>query len=211
MFKQFVAAYPTRTFNKGESILLKGDLPKTVYLIEQGMVKTYTISGSGEERLVLIYGKNEDFPIGYAFGLTDAAHYFYDAYTKCTLRLIPRDAYLKYLHANPEAMYKRHVRVIALLLTTLSRIDALEQSNAGDKVARTLLSMAEQLGVMLRPTSSHLRINVTQQEIADSLGITRETASIALKKLELKKLISYSRKNYTLYVNRLRRYLDDEE
>lgn len=210
-FRQFVSQYPSKTFDKNQVILLQGDTPEGVYFIEQGIVKTYTITGSGEERLVLFSTKNEDFPIGYAFGLSEYAKYFYEAFTKCVVRVIPREKYIHYLHANPEYMYKRQVRVVTLLLTTLARIDALEQSRAGDKVARTLLYMADQFGVMLRPYHTHLKIAVTQQQIADSLGITRETTSLALKKLEVQKLISHSRKSYVLYMNRLRRYLDENK
>jgi CRP-like cAMP-binding protein len=210
-FRQFALQYPSKTYEKGQVILLQGDTPKAVYLIEQGVVKTYTITSEGEERLVLFSSKDEDFPIGYAFGLTEEAHYFYEAFTRCSLRLIPREDYVRYLHANPDDMYKRHARMIMLLLTTLARIDALEQSKAGDKVARTLLYMADRFGVTLQPYHTRLKISVTQQQIADSLGITRETTSIALKKLEVKKLISHSRKSYVLYMNRLRDYLDDQK
>lgn len=210
-FRQFTSSYPLKIFDKGQVILLQGDVPKMVHLIEQGIVKTYTINANGEERLVLFSSEGEDFPIGYAFGLTEKSHYFYEAFTKCSVRLIPRDAFAQYLHANPESMYKRHARMVTLLLTTLARIDALEQSRAGDKVARTLLYMADQFGVILRPYHARLKIAVTQQQIADSLGITRETTSIALKKLEVKKLITHSRKSYVLYMNRLRAYLGDDK
>lgn len=210
-FRQFALQYPSKIYEKGQVVLLQGDIPKGVFLIEQGVVKTYTITGGGEERLVLFSSKDEDFPIGYAFGLTEETHYFYEAFTKCSLRLIPREDYARYLHANPEYMYKRHARMITLLLTTLARIDALEQSKAGDKVARTLLYMADKFGVILRPYHTRLKISVTQQQIADSLGITRETTSIALKKLEVQKLISHSRKSYILYMNRLQEYLDNEK
>lgn len=210
-FRQFTASYPLKTFDKGQVILLQGDDPKLVHLIEQGIMKTYTINANGEERLVLFSRVGEDFPIGYAFGLSEKANYFYEAFTDCTIRVIPRDDFIPYLHANPETMFKRHAQTVALLLTTLERIDALEQSRAGDKVARTLLYMANQFGVILQPYRARLKIAVTQQQIADSLGITRETASIALKKLELKKLITHSRKSYVLYMNRLRDYLGDDK
>lgn len=210
-FTQFIADYPQKTFEKGAIIMLKDDNPRAVYFIEQGTVKTYTITKSGEERLVFFCTKEEDFPVGYAFGLCETAQYFYEAFTKCAVRLIPREDYVRFLHVSPEDLYKRHVRMVMLLLTTFVRIDALEQSKAGDKVARTLLYMADQFGVVLRPYHTQFRIAVTQQQIADSLGISRETTSIALKKLEVKKLISHSRKSYVLYMNRLHDYLDDEK
>lgn len=209
-FRQFLSNYPCQTYKKGETILLKGDEPKHLYIIESGLVKTYTITAKGDERLVSIERKGEDFPIGFAYDLIEKSQYFYEAFTRCTVRIVPREQYLAHLHANPESMYKRQVRMTMLLLSTLSRVHALEQPTAGDKIAYTLLYMADQLGVILRPYSTRLKISVTQQEIADSLGLTRETASIELRKLEMMKLIAHSRKNYVLYMERLQKYLEDK-
>lgn len=208
-FKQFLLQYPCQAYKKGETILLRGDKPKHLFIIESGFVKTYTITANGDERLVSIDSKGEDFPIGYAFDLIEASQYFYEAFTRCTIRLVPREKYLEHLHANIDSMYKRQVRMTILLLSTLSRVHALEQSNASDKIAHTLLYMADQLGVILRPYNTRLKISVTQQEIADSLGLTRETANIELKKLEMMKLIAHSRKSYVLHMERLHKYLED--
>ena len=61
-------------------------------------------------------------------------------------------------------------------------------------IAFMMMYVANQFGVQLRPSESHRELAVTQQEIADSLGLTRETTSAELKKLELKRVISHSRK-----------------
>lgn len=209
-FRQFLSKYPCQTYKKGETILLKGDEPKHLYIIESGLVKTYTITAKGDERLVSIDRRGEDFPVGYALHLIDKSQYFYEAFTRCTIRLVPREQYLAHLHSNVESMYKRQVNMTMLLLSTLSRVHALEQSNASDKIAYTLLYLADQLGVILRPYTTRLKISVTQQEIADSLGLTRETASIELRKLEMMKLIAHSRKNYVLHIERLKKYLDEK-
>lgn len=209
-FKQFLSHHPQKTFKKGETILLKGERPKSVFVIESGLVKTYSINKNGDERLVSISRKDEDFPIGFAFGLIDESQYFYEAFTKCTVRLVPLEKFIKHLHADPQSMYTRQVRTTILLLSTISRIHALEQSKAGDKVALTLLYMADQLGGIFKPYKLHneLKISVTQQEIADSLGLTRETTNIELKKLEMLKLVAHSRRSYILHMERLRAYLD---
>lgn len=191
--------------------MLKGDVPECVYVIDSGLVKTYSITARGDERLVSIDRKDEDIPIGYAFGLIERSKYFYEAFSKCTIRYIPRQEYLNHLHTDIESMYKRQARVTILLLSTLSRIDALEQTHASDKIAHTLLYMAGELGVILRPYKTRLKISVTQQEIADSLGLTRETTNIELKKLETLKLIAHSRQSYVLHMERLRAYIDKKE
>jgi CRP/FNR family transcriptional regulator len=215
-FTQFIQQYPTQTFKKGETILLKGDTPRATYVIESGFVKVYTITNSGDERVVAIGGDQEDFPVGYTVGLIERSQYFYEAFTKCQIRFIPRSDYLAYISSDIEIMQKRLVRLTILLLSTHSRIDALEQPRASDKIAHTLVYMANQFGVNLRPHKSHpyksqLQLSVTQQEIANTLGLTRETTSIELKKLEVKQLISHSRKTYILYMERLRKYLDETD
>jgi CRP-like cAMP-binding protein len=209
--KEFLSKYPSKSFDKGETILLRGDVPDAVHVIESGYVKTYSIASNGDERMISVDSRFEDFPAGFAFGLTQKSEYFYEGFTKCIIRMVPRDEFMQYLEKDPGNMRERHVRVTTTLLAAMSRINALEQSRASDKVAHTLLYMASQFGTVLRPYSTRMKIAVTQQEIADSLGLTRETTSIELKKLEMLKLISHSRKSYILYIKRLRKYLEEEE
>lgn len=207
-FRQFIATFPAKTFKKGETILLQGEKPTHLFIIESGTVKTYSITKNGDEQLVSFDRKDDEFPIGYAFGLIQASEYFYEAFTKCTVRLVSRDEYLQYLNSDIKRMYKQQVRMTIVLLSTLSRIHALEQPTASDKIAHTLMYMGKRLGVILRPYKTRVKISVTQQEIANSLGLTRETANVELKKLESMKLIAHSRKSYVLYMERLEKYLE---
>lgn len=206
-FEQFVTHYRTELYEKGQTILLKDAIPEGVYVIESGLVKTYTITAGGDERLISLDTKGEDFPIGYAFGLIDRAQYFYEAYTRCKLRVIPRGEFMAHMRRNIDSLQRRHAHLTALLLATLSRVNALEQPRARDKIAATLLYMTDRIGVRMR-TPNTRRLPVTQQEIANWLGLTRETTGTELKKLELRNILTHSRKNYVLYIERLRRYLD---
>lgn len=208
-FRQFIANYPSRSFKKGETILLKDDAPKNMHVIESGIVKVYTITGSGDERLVAFSRVEEDFPIGFSLGIINRSQYFYEAFTNCVIRFVPPSDYLHYLSSDIEVMQKRMARLTILLISNYARVSALEQTRAGDKIARTLVYMADQFGVVLRPYHTRLKLFVTQQEIANLLGLTRETINIELKKLEVKQLVSHSRKTYILYMERLRKYLDD--
>ena len=206
-FEEFIALYPSLIFEKGQTVLLKDEVPNGTYVIESGIIKTYTINETGEERIVSIDTKGEDIPVGFTIGLVDRSQYFYEAYTRCTIRVVPCDDYLKHLGENHDSLYKRHIRLTKILLTNLKRIEALEQSNASEKVARTLLYMADTLGSTF-PNKTIRKLSITQQEIANSLGLTRETAGIVLKKLELKQLLEHSRNTYVLYIERLHRYID---
>lgn len=210
-FKQFLSHYPLETYEKGRTILLGGDTPRGVYIVESGLVKTYAISADGEEQLISIDGKEAQVPVGYALGLTDTSDYYYEAYNRCRLRIVPRDEYEHHLRTNVSSLYMRHVRLLILLMSTFDRIKALEQQEAGNKVAYTLLYMAGRVGVLLGRKRGEARIVTTQREIASLLGLSRETTNAELKRLQLKKLIRYSRKNYTLYTNKIEKYIEEQE
>jgi CRP-like cAMP-binding protein len=206
-FEQFLEAYPSKVFEKGQLILLKDEVPQGVYIIESGFIKTYSIGPNGEERIITIDAAGEDIPIGYTAGLITRSQYFYEAYSECTVRIVPISAYSKHLSENITSLLRRHVRITRILLSTLSRVEALEQPKASDKVAHMLLNMAERMGAA-KANKSRLKLTVTQQEIADSSGLTRETAGQVLKKLELRKLVQHSRQSYTLSMERLKKYLE---
>lgn len=209
-FDDFIRKYPMKTYKKGECVLLRGDKPQQLFIIESGLVKTYTITSDGSERVITISQRGEDFPIGFALGIVDVSQYFYEAYSKLVIREMPPGDYLEYLNRNQQAWHMYLARLTTLLLAALDRVNALEQPRAADKIAHTMLYMADRIGVRLRlrPTGQ-LRVTMTQQDIANSLGLTRETANVGLKKLESLKLIAHTRQNYIIYRERIHKYLND--
>jgi CRP-like cAMP-binding protein len=209
-FKQFIAKYQAEVYQKGQTFLLQHETPRGVFVIESGRARSYTIAADGREQLIAIHSSGEDVPVGYAVGLTERSQCFYEAYTKCVVRIIPREEFVKHLTSDPELMFQMNVYNTAQLLSMLNRINALEQPRAGNKIALTLVYLAERLGVNLWPKPKFPIISITQSEIADLLGLTRETASGELKKLQDHDIISYSRKNYTLNTDNLREYLESQ-
>lgn len=184
-------------------------MPKGTYIIESGIIKTYAITGSGEERIISIDTKGEDIPIGFTTGLVDKCQYFYEAYTRCVIRVIPSSDYVQHLLSDTDSLYRQHLRVTKMFLTNLHHVEALEQSKATEKVALTLLYFAETLGSTF-PNKAVRKLTITQQEIANALGLTRETAGHVLKKLEFKHLLAKSRNTYVLYMERLKRHVDKQ-
>jgi CRP/FNR family transcriptional regulator len=206
-FRQFINQYPCVVFSKGQVIFLQNETPSGVFVIESGKVRTYTVASNGHEQLISIHSRGEDIPVGYSFGLVGRSQYIYEAYTKCTIRIIPKDAFLEHLRLDIDLMHQMHVSNMEQLLSALSRIHALGQSRASNKVAFTLIYLADRLGARSWARTRLHELSVTQEEIANLLGMTRETVSSELKKLRIKKIITYSRKRYVLYIERVEEYL----
>lgn len=209
-FGQFIEKYQKKTYAKGQTILLQNETPSGVFIIESGKVRTYIISPDGHEQLISIHSRGEDIPVGFAFGFSDKSQYFYEAYTKCNLRLVPVEDFVRLVFSNPDLMYQMYFYSVKQLSSSLTRVHALGQSRASNKIALTLIYLADRLGMRSWAKPKFLEISVTQEEIANSLGVTRETVSSELNKLRVNKVISYSRKRYVLYTERIKKHLRND-
>lgn len=208
-FEHFLRVYPSMSFGKGQMVLLKDEIPKGAYIIESGIIKTYAITPTGEERIISIDVAGQDIPIGFTFGLITKSQYFYQAFTHCHIRIVPNEDYRDYLINNVGSFYKRHVRIVKVLLNSLQHVEALEQPKVNKKLAHALLYFANTLGSTF-PNKHTRRLTMTQQEVASSLGLTRETTNLTLKKLELKNLLEHTRNTYTIYVEKIKKYIGQD-
>ena len=92
----------------------------------------------------------------------------------------------------------------------LDRIYALEQSKASEKIILTLLHLGERFALPASNKSklTIIHLPITQQELANYIGITRETTSTELKKLERMKVIKHKNKQYEINIEKLRSLLE---
>ncbi len=208
-FSNFFSEYPLKIFKKGEILLLKNEIPSSAYLIETGKVKAYTIDQCGCERIISFQQKGEILPIGFMLSLIKRSQFFYMAYTKCSIRMIPTNDLINYLDKNLTYLRILYVKTVKQLLFMMNRVNALIQPHSLNKVALSLLYMPDQLGINKRPHKPKLNVAVTQQEIANLIGLTRETIGAEIKKLQKMKLINYSRSSYVVHMKKLRKYLDN--
>lgn len=86
------------------------------------------------------------------------------------------------------------------------RIKGLGQPKAPDKIIHTLAYLCERFGSREGDDTMIVELSLTQQELSDFIGLTRETISIELKKLEKDGLITYKNKKYSLDLNKLDKY-----
>lgn len=204
-WRWYLKRLPIESYKKGEIILLQGEVPRNVYIIKKGVVKTYGINNDGDERPVSFDAVGEIFPIGWLFEKIDRTQYFYQALTDCEVYAIPRKTLLRYWRLHPKMGYEMYATLAARFVTLQARIYALEQSKANEKIVYTLLYLAERFGASASASgTTKLSIPLTQQELANYIGLTRETTSVELKKLERMKAIKYSRYEYQVNLPKLR-------
>ena len=190
--------------------MVQGEVPECAYVIKSGVIKTYNLTGQGEEKPISFDVQGEVFPIGWVYSKIKWSQYYYEAFTDCEVYCIPRDKYIEYVKSDPEAMFGIIQGFIDFNLNYQMRINALEQSKAAAKVLNTIHFLCLQFGKELKEDMVSIQLPMTQQELANFMGLTRETTGIELKKLQRKGILSYKRQKYMVKTALLNDLLDEE-
>ena len=200
----FAKKYPHKSYKKGEVILHAGQTPFSVFYIQKGFVKFYGLNDNGDEQLVGIDKAGEIFPIGWATEKQPAAFYYHEAMSALTVQMIPRDAFMQFIRQKPELAYELYLGLIGRYMDLSGRVNSLLQSGAHYKLLFSLRYLAARYGRPYPLSPKKLIIDdfsVTHQMLANMIGLSRETISIEMKKLEREGFV----------MQRLRRLIVDVE
>lgn len=209
-YLKFLENYPTKKFARGESILEQGDVPTHGYVVKEGFVKTFDISPNGESLPLSFDHQYEILPMAWVFSHIDRAPYFYEAFTDCELWCVPREDFIAFLKDNANSQFVIFDFFVKRYLMTMQmKMLSLEQAKASDKILYLLKFLTMRFGGDKTNGIIDIDLPMTQQDIASSAGITRETASIELKRLEKLGIISYDRQEYTVDLAKLNEAIEN--
>lgn len=178
----FFTKYKSLSFKPGEVILRAGDPPLGFFYLKRGYVRVYSISKDGEEFTLIIFKEGDFFPINWAIA-NISNDYFVEAMTACVLVRAPREKFVSFVKSNPGVNFELTRRTSVRLGGLMRRMEYLVFGNADNKVASILAICAERFGKKVGKEVV-IEVPLTHSDIASLVGLTRETASIEMKKLE---------------------------
>ena len=169
-------------FSSGETIIDSFDEPKGIYLIQTGFVKAYSVSHAGFMNLLFIHQAREFIPLPWALDGVHSTGLSYDAMSDVTVLRTSKDKLRIAMGHDTwlsQEILKQAVEVIAVYT---QRIQTLEFRSARGRIISEILNLSERFG---EKHGKEVLINapITHQDIADSINMTRETASRALELL----------------------------
>lgn len=208
--QHFLRAYRTQSFDKGQIIISQNVVPDVAYVIKKGVVKTYNLTAEGEEKPISFDVRGEILPAGWVFSKIERCQYFYGAFTDCELYCVPREEYLAFIQSQSSRLYTVLEHLVSKYMNYQMRVNALEQSKASSKVLYTMHFFAIRFGVDIREHVVKIPLPLTQQDLANFMGLTRETTSMELKKLQQQGVISYRNQKYIIKTDKLNELLDEE-
>jgi CRP-like cAMP-binding protein len=179
-------------------VLRQGETPQYVYVVLKGIMKTYSLSNTGEEQIIRLLTKNDIFTVPWIFGKTEHSLYYYETQTNCTVLAIERSVFLETIAQQPK-LQQLLIQFFATLYTgSMVHITALEQSRAYEKVLTTLYYLCLANGVEFKPNKFKVALNLTHATIASLTGLTRETVALELSDLKKRKVVRYNSRYYLI-------------
>ncbi len=182
------------SYKKGRYIINSQDAPQGVYYVSKGFVKDYTVSKNGKSITLILFKEGDVFPYNWVFNDIPNFHVF-EAYTDCIILRSPKDQFIEFLQKNPEVFLLVTQRILLRLRGILQRLEDLAFGSAYERVSSVFAILAERFGEK-KDNGILITIPLSHREIAELVGLTRETASIEVKKLENEKIISRKGKFY---------------
>lgn len=141
---------------------------------------------------MIIFKPGDIFPVSWAINKA-VSGYFVESMTAAELWRIEREQFLEFVRNKPEILFELTRRMLERLLGLMRRMEHLVFGNAHSKVASILLICAERFGKKIGKDTV-LDVPLTHNDIATLVGMTRETVSIEMKKMEKEGIIGYLRR-----------------
>ncbi len=184
-----------RTFDKGMIIFHRESPGQTLYIIESGLVRIFSLSESGQEIMVNLYGPGELFG---EMAVLDASPR--SAGALCMERTVTytlhRDLFLEYLERNP-ALAQGVIELLSERLRyTTYYVESLAFLDVHGRVAAKLLELGERFGDKERGAGLDLRL--TQGELATWVAASRESVNKVLSQFRDQGLIAVDGQEITI-------------
>jgi CRP/FNR family transcriptional regulator len=177
-----------REFRRKEVLYLPGDAGDRIYLLKRGVVKISTLDDEGREIILALLRMGEVF--GEEAALEDAPRdHMAEAYEDALVCIVTKQDFLEMLRTHPTLTFKV-TKLIGFRLKTLrNRVENLLYKGAPARLAATLLDLARDHGVP-DAQGTLLPLKLSQQDLANLIGVTRESVNLALSDFRKRGLIA---------------------
>lgn len=211
ILKEFCSKFPVRLIKKGRPLFYQGEIPRSSLFIKSGVVKLYNINFSGEEKIVGYETDNGLFPCEWIFSRSPVSLYYCDTFTDCEVYSISRDEILQFINSNQDVALLMLNRYISMYIGSTMHLHALEQLKAADKLLHILQYLVLRFGKQLTRDTHLIPLRLTHQEIANLVGLTRETVSTEIGKLKTTGILSMNDTHYVVNTDKAVRVLGESD
>lgn len=186
-----------RAYRPGETIFHKDDAGTTMYIINEGTVKVSVPSEVGTEMILSILSNGEFFgELSLFDGKPRSATVTAAGLTE--VFVLHREDFVDFVGKHPNVS----LGIIRALAQRIRRTDNLVEDvvflDIPARLAKKLLELANTHGKKLPDGATEIDLRLTQQDIANMLGTTRESVNRQLVAFQERGFISIDRQRITI-------------
>lgn len=193
--KKFFTKYPTQKFSKNSIILEPGEKIEDLYFMKSGYVRVFTKTDLGEN--TLNFFKPLYLISTMHLFVNQPNEFYFQALTPVETYVMPRSDFDQLQKNNPEIASIMMEFFMSSLLLCLNNQGNIINGNALSKVASVLLQLGHNYGEI---KNEQLNVNfpASHRIIANIVGLTRETTSVQMSKLQKQGVISTKRTQFLI-------------
>jgi CRP/FNR family transcriptional regulator len=179
------------SLHRGTLLYAQSQTAEAAFLIEQGLVKLTRNNGSGGRIILMVCGPGQ--LVGEEVFSTENKVYYTSAevLTSASVIRIPRDTLVEHISADSNLGSAMVHYILEQKLSLAEKVELLCLHDVEYRILHYLAELTQLVGA--REGEEH-QIPITQLELADLVGATRETTSTTLNNLERRGLVKLSRR-----------------
>jgi CRP/FNR family transcriptional regulator, cyclic AMP receptor protein len=183
----------SKTVAAGATIFARGDAGTGLFAVCSGTVKITNHSADGKDAVFNLLNAGEIFG---EIALLDGRPRSADALalTRCELIAVDRRDFLPLLKDQPEIALKMIEVLCARLRHVSEHVEDVLFLDLPGRLAKTLLRLAERA----KPSSSGRKVAITQREIGQIIGMSRESTNKQLREWEQQNWVRLERGGITV-------------
>jgi CRP/FNR family transcriptional regulator, cyclic AMP receptor protein len=178
-FDQLCRYAKPSTLKRGATIFSKGDAGNSLYAVISGTVKISTSSAEGRSAILNLIGTGEVFG---EIALLDGRERTTDAIANsdCELFVIDRREFIPFVRSQPALAMKFIELLCERLRWTSEHVEQIILQDLPGRLASALIRLTEKH----RQSPAARSISITQQEISEMVGTSRESINKQLRAWE---------------------------
>ncbi len=147
ILRDFYSQFVTRTYKKGEIILMQDQEPTSAYAVKVGSVRMYGLEVDGSTNSISFLVSGELFPVGWIFSKTNKTLFYYEAHTDVTVYIMEKQRLVDAIYSTPELSQIFLQQQVKQYVGTSMQLKALGQPRASFKLISMLHHLCLRYGV----------------------------------------------------------------
>lgn len=176
-----------KEYIKGDVIFAEGNIANTLYFVNEGKIKLYKYTKDGKEQILHVLSEGDFFG---ELNLIKLSKYGFNAKAIVDSKIctLTKEEMKDIMMRNPEIGIKLLETVGERLAKVENLVQNLATNDVDSRMAYLITDLMEKYGESSGNNIS-IKLPLSREEMANYIGVTRETISRKLKKFEDEKLI----------------------